>query len=81
MKINFWPFHKHEYEMVRWRLVHHPHYEPSKIMLRLRCKSCEREINYFPKKERDVNWENKNRHLAGFWLGNEKVAERKKDTE
>ena len=76
MKLNFYPFHKHNYELIRWRLVHHPHWEPLRIVTRLKCKSCGKEINRFVKERRDESFESENRHLEGFWLGNEKeVAE------
>ena len=76
MKINFYPFPRHQYKLIKWRLVHHPHWEPSRIVTRLRCQSCGKEINQFTKERRSEIFEGENRHLEGFWLGKEKeVAE------
>ena len=71
MKLNFYPFHRHQYKLIKWRLVHHPHWEPSRIVTRLKCQSCGKEINRFVKERRDEKFESENRHLEGFWLGNE----------
>lgn len=76
MKLNFWPFHKHEYKIIRWRLVHYPEHEPSRRVIRFKCDTCKKETDFFPKKERDITWENKYRHLQGYWLGDEKILER-----
>lgn len=75
MKLNFWPFHKHDYKIIRWRLVFHPQHEPLRRVIRLKCKTCGKEVDYFPKKERDIDWENRKRHLEGFWFGNEDFIE------
>ena len=76
MKLNFYPFHRHQYKLIRWRLVYHPPWEPLRIVTRLKCLSCGKEINQFPKMRRDEFFESENRHLEGFWFGNEKeVAE------
>lgn len=67
MKLNFYPFHKHSYKVIKWRLVHAPDHEPSRRMIRLKCTSCNEEKNYFPKAERSLVWEYYNRHLEGYW--------------
>ena len=68
---NFWPFHKHEYEIIRWRLVHQPNWEPARRVVRFKCSTCGKEKNHFPKVERNESWEKENRHLQGFWNGDE----------
>ena len=55
--------------------MHQPHYEPSRRVFRMKCKACGKEWNYYPKRERDPEWESKNRHLQGYWFGNEKKLE------
>lgn len=75
MKLNFWTFHQHDYHLIRWRLVYYPEYEPSRIVTRLKCKSCGKEVNYFPKERRNTKFEDDNRGMQGFWLGNEKEVE------
>lgn len=72
MKLNFYPFHRHQYKLIKWRLVHEPHWEPSRIVTRLKCLSCDKEINRFTKERRDKIFESENRHLEGYWFGNEK---------
>ena len=66
MKFNFWPFHKHKYEIIRWRVTTFPNW-----VVRLKCATCGKEKNHFPKVERDESWEKENRHLQGFWNGDE----------
>ena len=75
MKLNFWPFHQHDYYLIRWRLVHYPEYEPSRIVTRLKCQSCGKEVNRFAKERRHQKFEDDNRNLQGYWLGNEKEVE------
>lgn len=76
MKLNFYLFHRHQYKLIKWRLVHHPHWEPLRIVTRLKCQSCGKEINRFVKERRNEKFESENRHLEGFWFGNEEeVAE------
>ena len=71
MKINFWPFHKHDYKLRQWRLVHRPHYEPSRIVLVERCETCGKFREIFHKDKRNIEWEKENEHLEGidlmFW--------------
>ena len=71
MKLNFYPFHKHQHKLIKWRLVRDPHWEPLRIVTRLKCQSCGKEINRFTIEERDEKFENENRNLEGFWFGNE----------
>lgn len=74
MKLNFFPFHRHDNEIIRWRLVHCPDYEPSRILIRVKCKKCGKESDGFSYNRRDVDWENNNRDTEGFWFGNENIG-------
>ena len=69
--------HFHNWKMIRWRLVHYPEYEPSRIVVREKCSICGKERNRFPNKERNRKWENNNRKLEGYWHGDEKELEQK----
>ena len=41
MKLNFYPFHKHSYKVIKWRLVHLQNsFAPSSRVLRLKCTNC-----------------------------------------
>jgi len=73
MKLNFFPFHIHDNEIIRWRLVHYPDYEPLRIVIRAKCKKCGKESDGFPNKKRDIDWENKNINIEGFWFAHEDI--------
>ena len=76
MKLNFYPFHKHSYKVIKWRLVHLQNtFAPASRVLRLKCTGCGKEKNYYPKVERDTVWEEENKHLEGYWFGNETVVD------
>lgn len=64
MKLNFYPFHKHNYELISWRLVHLQNtFAPLSRVLRLKCADCAKEKDYFPNEDRDAAWEKENEHL------------------
>ena len=72
MKLNFYPFHKHSYKVIKWRLVHLQNsFAPSSRVLRLKCTDCGKEKNGFPKEDRDTVWEAENSHLQGYWSEND----------
>jgi len=72
MKLNFYPFHKHSYEVIKWRLVHLQNsFAPSSRVLRLKCTGCGKEKNGFPKEDRDTVWEAENSQLQGYWSEND----------
>lgn len=76
MKLNFYPFHKHSYKVIKWRLVHLQNtFAPASRVLRMKCADCGKEKNVYPKVERDAVWEEENRHLEGYWFGNETMLE------
>lgn len=68
-------FHLHKWKLIRWRLVHHPEHEPSRIVMREKCSVCGKERNKFSKEYRDLDWEKEYQKLEGFWFGNEKYLE------
>lgn len=61
----------HKYKTIRWRLVHIPESDPSTILLRLKCKKCGKEKDYFTFNI-DRNWEKDNKELEGFWFSKER---------
>ena len=63
MKLNFWPFHKHDYKLMCCRLFHEPEWEPSRIVMLEQCKTCGNTRSKFYKVDRDIKWEEDNKHL------------------
>ena len=67
MKLNFWPFHNHVYELEKWRLVHQPNHEPLRVVIRFTCPECNKSFHYFPKEWRNEKWEEINKGTEGYW--------------
>lgn len=54
---------RHSYRVIKWRMIHWPHYEPARRQLLSRCHKCGKEKNWLPSVPRNKKWENNNRHL------------------
>ena len=64
-------FHKHNFKLVKWMLVHSPNHEPSRRIYLLECEECGKKKEYLPSQERNESWERKMEDKHGFWTSSE----------
>ena len=64
-------FHKHDFKLVKWRLVHYPDHEPSRRIYLLECEDCGKKKEYLPSQERNEFWERTMEDKHGFWTSSE----------